>query len=510
MMGKGINDRFPFHIIFISLFPILAFYAHNLTEIQFSASFRLIFIILVAMFVLLGFVWLLLRDIRKTGYVVSLFMLLFLSYGHVYGFLKEVTVFGYLIGRHRFLIVVYFVFFIIGMRWLKNQQDLAKLTRNINCFGFILFLIPILQIIYLEFRFRTSNVLSNPSYDMISVDQNIADYHDIYYIIPDSYTRDDTMLSFYEYDNTPFIDALKERGFYIARCSQSNYSFTDLAMASSYNLNYIQEIYFAKDSIGLAKLGRDNLVRAILTNAGYKIVAFDNGYRPTQWYDADVYYSYRTDTGGYISRGLTEFESMFLKTTAGRILLDIDSVARKDIIKIAKNDPMRDRYEYIKYTLDKLTTVPSIMGPKFVYIHIQLPHAPYIFSQSGDFIPEPQPHIPGYRDQVIFINDQILKFVDKILSFSEREPIIIIQGDHGGQETKGFSGGVHILNAYYLPDGGDVGLYSTISPVNTFRLIFNTYFGTNYEYLPDISYRTIGQNLFDFEVVPNTRVDCDP
>ena len=45
-----------------------------------------------------------------------------------------------------------------------------------------------------------------------------------------------------------------------------------------------------------------------------------------------------------------------------------------------------------------------------------------------------------------------------------------------------------ILSAYYLPDKEISGLYPSISPVNTFRLIFNLYFGTSHTLLPDESY----------------------
>ena len=47
-----------------------------------------------------------------------------------------------------------------------------------------------------------------------------------------------------------------------------------------------------------------------------------------------------------------------------------------------------------------------------------------------------------------------------------------------------------ILNAYYLPNGGNDLLYESISPVNSFRVIFNSYFGANYEILEDRSYYT--------------------
>jgi len=42
-----------------------------------------------------------------------------------------------------------------------------------------------------------------------------------------------------------------------------------------------------------------------------------------------------------------------------------------------------------------------------------------------------------------------------------------------------------ILNAYLLPGNGASRLYDSISPVNTFRVILNHYFGTAYPLLAD-------------------------
>ena len=47
---------------------------------------------------------------------------------------------------------------------------------------------------------------------------------------------------------------------------------------------------------------------------------------------------------------------------------------------------------------------------------------------------------------------------------------------------------MRILNAYYLPGVDRSALYESITPVNTFRLIFNLYFGSDLDRLEDISY----------------------
>ena len=45
-----------------------------------------------------------------------------------------------------------------------------------------------------------------------------------------------------------------------------------------------------------------------------------------------------------------------------------------------------------------------------------------------------------------------------------------------------------ILNAYYFPDQDYSKLYKGITPVNTFRIILNKYFGTDLDLLEDRSY----------------------
>jgi hypothetical protein len=59
------------------------------------------------------------------------------------------------------------------------------------------------------------------------------------------------------------------------------------------------------------------------------------------------------------------------------------------------------------------------------------------------------------------------------------------------------------LNAYYLPKGYK-DLYDSITPVNSFRIILNEYFGASYPLLPDITYES--DRIIDHE----TYADCMP
>jgi hypothetical protein len=67
---------------------------------------------------------------------------------------------------------------------------------------------------------------------------------------------------------------------------------------------------------------------------------------------------------------------------------------------------------------------------------------------------------------------------------------------------------MRILNAYYLPDAGGGELYESISPVNSFRVLFNTYFGGKLELLADTAY-FYDDKRSQFLVTPDQRPGCE-
>ena len=63
-----------------------------------------------------------------------------------------------------------------------------------------------------------------------------------------------------------------------------------------------------------------------------------------------------------------------------------------------------------------------------------------------------------------------------------------------------------ILDAYYVSDEARADLYPEITPVNSFRVLFNHYFDADYPYLEDLSYYVWGKGVGDFpdeKIFPN-------
>jgi hypothetical protein len=117
---------------------------------------------------------------------------------------------------------------------------------------------------------------------------------------------------------------------------------------------------------------------------------------------------------------------------------------------------------------------------------------------DGDAYParEPGEYRRKYRDQVLYLAQQVETMVARILENSSRTPIIILQGDHGpgsrlfreDPARSDLRERLSILNACYFPGAGRKRLYETITPVNTFRVLLNGYFGARLSLLADRNY----------------------
>jgi hypothetical protein len=327
---------------------------------------------------------------------------------------------------------------------------------------------------------------------------------DIYYIILDGYGRSDAVKK-YGYDNSDFLNDLRSLGFYIAECSQSNYAQTKMSITSSLNFNYLDQlsdrfVEGSSDRTGMTALLQHNAVRKSLEKAGYKTISFASGFPMTEFTNADYFFAPHTSWAD-----LNDFESLLVKTTfAG----SAEPGSANTASDMPNSDPALSR-ERTLYVLANLDKVASIKGPKFVFVHLVIPHPPFVFGPTGG---PPAPDQEGisrtkqigihYRDQAIYISRQMMEIVPRIIANSVTPPVIVIQGDHGPTVPSDAHDRMKNLNVYYLP-GVDAKLYPSITPVNTFRVIFNSYFGQHLELLDDVSLYSIYRRPFNYRVISN-------
>ena len=494
------------HPILFAVFPILFLYSHNVERTSithFVAPAAASALSALFFWFLLGLAF---KDKQKAGLLVSLSVLLFFSCGHLRDALGDSAfcVGGTIIGADELLVFVCCVILLLGAYLLtKSARDLGVLTRALNLSAAFLLCISLAGI----GRHALTTWLSSHQYGRpggtpeVSADCSKPDsLPDIYYIILDGYARADVLEEVYGYDNGEFIAYLKEKGFHVAGKSKSNYCQTALSLASSLNLHYVQELIKrihddSRNTSLLRNLIRDSEVLRLFRQHGYEFAAFSSGYSFTEMSKADIYLS--------PSQALSESQNLLLNATPVRSLLAKLSLK-------SQFDLHRHRLLYI---FDQLPRVGKTDAPVFVFAHIMAPHPPFVFGEKGEPIrcdgefsyrdgshctrkSGQEEYKRDYVRQLVFINQKVKQAIDGILAASSVPPVIILQSDHGPGSTlewddpqaSNLKERMSILNAYYLPGGADDFVYDEISPVNTFRIICNHYFGANHELLADKSY----------------------
>lgn len=340
-----------------------------------------------------------------------------------------------------------------------------------------------------------------------------ANTPDVYYIILDGYGRADMLQEVHGFDNSDFITSLEERGFVVPSESQSNYARTLLSLSSSLNMQYLDGASSAGNSSKLWWPMQDALqhseVRRILEEHGYKTIFLANNADYTDIRDGNYYEA-------PFPIQLDIFSALFLYQTNFRPLAEIDALGISDFSYATHR-------QIILYEFGRLPEVAQIKGPKYVFAHIVAPHPPYVFDREGNPVEPDYPFTlsveshAGYVEQLHFINQATLDMVDGILANSKSPPIIIIQGDHGpGTLTNHDSlegtclyERFSILNALYLPGVDPASVAADLTPVNSFRFVFNTYFDGTLETLPNRQFFSTNDRFYEFtEVTGQTQQMC--
>jgi hypothetical protein len=396
---------------------------------------------------------------------------------------------------------VWLVVWVVSLIFLWKSRSVETLNYYFNLIALFLVGITVFQVVALTYQSNENTIAPVSPTQGVNSASSITP--DVYYIILDGYGRQDFLRSEMDYDNSEFIFQLKNLGFYVAQCSQSNYAQTQMSLASSLNYNYLDALHAEGSQKSTAKMNTGDLIkhsqlRQFLDARGYITIAFATGFNFTQITDADLYLAPQP------GRQLNEFEYLLLKTTAMRVYLDYQSGK----VEETRAELSRQR---TRFTIDKLDTLYQDPRSKFVFAHIVIPHLPFVFGAFGEsvervFIRDDQfsaeEYITGYTEQVTYVNHQIINVLATIIEKTSGAAIIIVQGDHGPDRFTRESR-MAILNAYYLPNTAKAPLYDSITPVNTFRIVLNTYFGQNLPLLNDVSRFSLYKLPYTYTVIEN-------
>jgi hypothetical protein len=307
---------------------------------------------------------------------------------------------------------------------------------------------------------------------------------DIYYLVFDAYTSSASLKKYWHYDNKELKGFLSEKGFFIAEKSRCNYNSTPFSILSALNMSYLN-IQMREDAqrTHISKVFEEvkkNAVAELLANNGYDIVnlsPFDMGKR-------DAFY-----TEPYYHKTSLFDRTIFYLVT--------------DKLNLTEEKKLFENLEEVNpEIINRISSLKKNTKPIFCYAHIMLPHEPFFYDENGHKMPDgyalnSENRTGKYLSQLKYTNKIITQLVENINEKSKTKPVIIIQGDHGYRylEELDYADQLEesetIFNAYLLPDDSLQNLlYDSITPVNSFRIIFNNCFRTSLPLLKDQCYNT--------------------
>jgi hypothetical protein len=452
-----------------------------------SDILKFLVINLVVLLLTFGILNYFLKDRLKAWLVDFLFFLYILYYFKVKEPLLNVEfinkVLAHFTSKVSLLLIVSLFVVLIGICILviRYKGSLARISRYINLLVGLLIVYQLFAIVTQS----TGNIKLKSETGIFNEkrNNNTDSLPDIYYIILDAYTSNQSLKDYWNFNNDSLANFLTDKGFYIAKNSKTNYNFTLFSLASSLNASYLENVPRGNVSAAQAKnlfdIVNNSSVVNFLKKSNYRIINYS-------FFNIPETPKYYNDFFFLVRRNLLR----------GTIYLLLKEELNKNWVK-SQNQGLFSLKTINLDILNKLTQrdVDS-RNPKFVYAHVMMPHDPYLFDEHGRVQESDSVLIPSFKErylkQLKYTNKLIENTINKILeNHSGKLPVIIIQGDHGYRYLKGKNRqkeSMTILNAYFFPDRDYKKIYTSITPVNTFRVLLDKYMDAGLPLLKDASY----------------------
>jgi hypothetical protein len=501
----------PFHTILFAAFPVIFLFAENAADqLVIAPLWEPLGMAIAGASVVLLVSVAITRSLVRGGLIASLLVLLFFSFGHTWLLVADA------LPSRWILVAAYAIVAVaaIPVIWRGGPWTLA-VSRYANVAAILLLSVNGVRVAAFVST-PTIPTERDPAVPVGETDDGVR-RPDVYFFVFDRYANSETLERIYGYDNGPFLRSLQERGFAVAEDSWASYVKTAPSLLSTLSMEYLdgEALRAEGERETFAPVHRrlqgSLAAPATLKSLGYEYVHIGSWWNPTSTnVDADVVPTYE---------GGTEFGSSLLNTTAWSLLEPTEPV---DADTETLDRPERVR-RITLFELDRVSEAMRRPGPTYVFAHLLIPHPPYVFRADGSMTSQPERNNTSreelYVEQLKYTNDRILELVDQALDVSPgEEPVIIVQADEGPHPPRFLDDPATfdwlaeatpeeilekygILNAIYLPgvDAADAGVHDGMSPVNTFRIVFNEYFDAGLPLLPDRVYLTPDfARMYDF------------
>lgn len=282
--------RLVYPLLFAA-FPVLTLYGENIGEMPVTDLVGPLAFVLGIAALLLVLLTVVTRNVEKTGIAVTalaLFSFFYTATFHAVQSIFKPLGLAHLVKNRTFFPLWVLLLLLVVVLLLRTRRGLRTLARTLSVAGFVVIALAVFRI--------GAFLIAHPEVAKANYDAMTRSTHaefgqpvelrlptdppDIYYLIFDRYPNASVLQDFYHFDNSPFINQLRERGFRASDSSVANYPMTYLSLASSLNMSYLGSVHQGR--LHYTGLMRRNLVVETLKQAGYRYIHFGSWYEPTR------------------------------------------------------------------------------------------------------------------------------------------------------------------------------------------------------------------------------------
>ena len=512
------DGSYPFHPFLFAAASVLAVMARNLDHAGLADVLpSLVGVLLFALAVYLLVALLRRRLDRLTTIISSIWVVGLLFYGQLF---KDVN--GIVQGSFSMAKTLPYAFAI-----LVAVTALAILLRRasglvhsvLTGIAAVLLITPIWNTVSYEWRNGAAREIYNLDRAMAEIDPFIAPAGerisskrppDIYHFIFDRYASEPILQQHFGIDNSAIGRFLEQRGFYVARDSNSNYQKTGHSLASTLYMDYLNLLGDDPRAKGsnwrpIYEMLDETRASKFLISQGYDFLQFGSWWVGT--YDNPLAKENHP-------HGFSEFEMIYLRTTAA---LPVSHILPRRPLTM-RLDWDNAQCQRVGPQVEEIKAIGERDKPVYVFAHFLVTHGPFVFTPEGRCLTLQEQikrgEDQGYVDGIAYANKIIEEIVTTLQSPDREPPIIIIQADEGPFPERDWSIPwqdspvddlrikTGILNAYFFPNKDYGSLRSDITPVNSYRVVFNNYLGANFPILPDrIFFFPNDANIYEFHDV---------
>lgn len=465
--------------LLVTSYPILFLYSHNVWELDLgNLRVPLVYSWLVAALVYAAF-YAYQRRASTASLSAAVFMLFYYGYGFLYRLLVDWDAFRV---NHFALLPLVVTLAIYAGRSIARLKDRAAVPAQGILLTVAAALVLYNLVVTVPVEVKKAQANQEPPPAAVKAVTGATTLPDIYYIILDEYSSFGAMKSYWKNDDVDHFDAyLQANGFFVAEHSRSFTLSTQVELAS--RLNFIQYTENTPAEVTRSAL-LDSKVFQIVKEHGYTTAVLDMAFRG---FKAD--YALKYDPSQVDGMAADDFQQAFVSDTMFS--------AFSSYFEVTKDYQIRQR-NLIFYTLNTATGLPQLPAPKFVFVHVLLPHEPFIFDKNGGLLPvSANEDWHYYLGQYQYTSTLAQQLVAKLLAQADpqRPPVIILQSDHGARNLKrqtkdhivlngylenyDISLAYDILNAVYLPGMDTTALPENLSPLSTMVMALNHYLDAN-------------------------------